>query len=401
MDDYPVIEDFDFTTHAGGGCPADTMARFDELRARFDVPFFRSRLATGYWVFLNDVMVRDALHDPELFSSSAMHPLDPDPPYRWIPLMVDPPEHSFWRRLLNPHFSPGRVDQLEPAIRATCVELIESFRDRGGCDFMAEFAQEFPIRVFLEYMGWPTSDTKQFMAWVAGLLHQTMEDDPDLSKRNQTMMEVMGYFVQLIQQRREQPTGDLLSEAVTWTRDGEPVADSDLMNLCLTLFLGGLDTVTQQLGYTFLHLATHPEDRERLIREPDVVPDAVEEFIRTYAIAGPARKVMRDIEFHGCPLRKGDTVLVAMTASCRDPETTPDPSRIDYDRGPTRHLGFGIGIHRCLGAHLARRELKVALEEWHRLIPEYQLASGVTRDDLHEHFGGVAGFDRLPLAWPR
>jgi cytochrome P450 len=214
------------------------------------------------------------------------------------------------------------------------------------------------------------------------------------------MMEVMGYFVQLIQQRREQPTGDLLSEAVSWTRDGEPVADSELMSLCLTLFLGGLDTVTQQLGYTFLHLATHPEDRERLIREPDVVPDAVEEFIRTYAIAGPTRKVMRDTEFHGCPLRKGDTVLVAMTASCRDPETTPDPSRIDYDRGPTRHLGFGIGIHRCLGAHLARRELKVALEEWHRLIPEYQLASGVTRDDLHEHFGGVAGFDRLPLAWP-
>jgi cytochrome P450 len=163
------------------------------------------------------------------------------------------------------------------------------------------------------------------------------------------------------------------------------------------MFMAGLDTVSIQLSYAFWHLATHADDRVRVASDPSVIPAAVEEFLRQFAFVAPARKVMVDTDFHGCPLQKGDMVFTPLCGATRDPSVAGDgAATVRFDREVNNHIAFGAGPHRCLGSHLARRELRVALEEWHRVIPSYRLTPGV---DVTEHGGGLYGIDRLELSW--
>jgi cytochrome P450 len=213
--------------------------------------------------------------------------------------------------------------------------------------------------------------------------------------------EVMGYFQEVITERRATPEierSDVLSEALTWKIDGESIPDQDLLSFCLLLFMAGLDTVTAQLSYAFHHLGTHPADRERLAADPSLAPKAVEEFLRVYPIVQTGRKVTEDVNFHGLELKAGDQVVFPLAATGRDPGQYERATEVDLDREVTRHVSFGAGPHRCLGAHLARQELKVALEVWHERIPHYALVEGAS---IAEHAGGVYGLDRLPLIWTR
>ena len=168
------------------------------------------------------------------------------------------------------------------------------------------------------------------------------------------------------------------------------------MSICEVLVLAGLDTVKQELGYTFLHLATHPGDRRRIVESPELIPTAVEELLRAYSVAPPARKLTQDVNFHGCPVQKGEMVWLPPHSANRDPRAFADADRVILDRTPNRHLAFGAGPHRCQGAHLARLQIRIALEEWHRRIPDYGLADDET---ILEH-GGQFGLERLPLSWP-
>jgi cytochrome P450 len=211
------------------------------------------------------------------------------------------------------------------------------------------------------------------------------------------MMAVMGYFSELIQQRRDNrdpDADDIVSKAIDWTIDGEPIADMDLLNCLLLLFMAGLDTVSNQLSYAILHLATHPDDRARIVAEPDLIPKAVEEILRVYPIVQTARKATQDMDFHGCPVKAGDMASFSLAFAGRDEEAYADARTVDLDRGVTRHLSFGGGPHRCLGSHLARQEMVVVLEEWHKRIPNYELAG-----EAIEHGGQVFGVDSLPLSW--
>ncbi len=184
--------------------------------------------------------------------------------------------------------------------------------------------------------------------------------------------------------------------AIRWEIDGEPVEDDDLLSCLLLLFMAGLDTVAAQLSYGMHHLAATPADRERLVADPSLVPVAVEEMLRTFPIVQTARKVTTDIEFHGCPLRAGDMVVFPLGSANRDEQTFPDGTEFALDRGFTRHIAFGAGPHRCLGSHLARQEMAIAIEEWHRRIPDYRLDPD---REAREHGGGVYGLDGLPLVW--
>ena len=177
--------------------------------------------------------------------------------------------------------------------------------------------------------------------------------------------------------------------------NGEPLPDEDLLDIVVTLTFGSLDTTKSQLGWCFYHLATHPEDRRRLAADPGLIPDAVEEFLRAYPIVSMARKVTEDIEFRGCPMHKGDMVLLSIQSATRDPRVFPDADQVIIDRRPNRHIAFGASAHRCLGSHLARAELQVALEEWHRLIPEYRFDG----DEVPLARGGQTSLLTLPLAW--
>ncbi|TDH48009.1 cytochrome P450 [Mycobacterium eburneum] len=382
-----------------GPDPAGTnFARLDDA-ARSHGPFFRSDEAQGYWVFTEYKAILEGLQHPETFSSRVMTPIQPNPPYKWIPVMLDPPEHAKWRLLLAEYFSPRRVKQAEAQHRAFAVELIENFRGAGRCDFYTDFAAVFPATIFLQIMGLPIGELDRFMGWEAKILHGTADSDPDRSVAMAAMMEVVGYFSGLIAERRENPDSrgdDIVSHAIDWRIDGEAPSDADLLACMLLLFMAGLDTVASQLSYAFYHLATHPEDRHTITADPTRVPQAVEELVRAYPIVQTARVAMQDVDFHGCPVKKGDVVAFPLGMANRDPKEHPRGGEVDFDAGMPRHIGFGAGPHRCLGSHLARQELTVVLQEWHRLIPDYVLADP---EAVTEHTGGVYGIESLPLTW--
>lgn len=386
---YPV-EEFNNFEH---GAVLSHVETIDRLRDR--APFIRSTFGPGFWVLTDGELVQHALQRPDVFSSSVVTPLDPEPQYQWIPEMLDPPEHTAWRQLLAPHFTPKRMEAMEAKVQRRCVEIIESFAGNGHCDFLREFAWKYPTTIFMDMMGLPLEGLDQFMDWEHDILHLTVDEDPDRSRAGAAMGAVTGYFAELIAEKRKRPGDDLLTESLGWRIAGEPIPLNDLLAWCLLMFMAGLDTVSIQLSYAFWHLAGHAEDRERLVAQPDLATGAVEEFLRYFAFVAPARKVMVDGDFGGCPLSKGDMVLVPLSALTRDPSRFPRADEFVLDRQLNNHAAFGLGPHRCLGSHLARRELRVALEEWHRRIPQYRLTEGV---EVIEH-GGMYGIDRLELSW--
>jgi cytochrome P450 len=313
--------------------------------------------------------------------------------------MLDPPDHTKWRKVLGSYFSPGRTERLEAEQRQFARDLIQGFLDKREVDFYAEFAAVFPTTIFLQIMGLPIERLQDFMLWEDQILHGTAESDPDRTVAFGAMMEVMGYFQSLITERREDPSTrgeDIVSYAIDWEIDGEPAKDEDVLSCMLLLFMAGLDTVAAQLSYSFFHLATHDADRARLVADPAQVPSAVEELLRAFPIVQTARKATSDFEFHGCPVKAGDMVAFPLALAGRDPQEYENARAVDLDRGSPRHISFGAGPHRCLGSHLARQELVVALQEWHKLIPDYRVAD---LDAVVEHSGGVFSIECLPLAW--
>jgi cytochrome P450 len=372
--------------------------KFDELRRVH--PVFRSTEAQGYHVFTEHDTILTGLQDPGLFSSRATVPTMPDPPYNWVPLMIDPPDHTKWRRLLGGWFTPKRIESMDSFMRDRCAALVDEIAPRGACDFVADFAGRFPTGIFLEILGLPIDELGRFMAWEDAIMHYSTESDPDHAKLFAAMGEVQGYFADLIAERRAAPGGeadDIVSAAVSWSIDGAPVSDDDLLGCMLLLFMAGLDTVASQLSYTFHHLAGHPSDRARMVADPQLVPVVVEESLRAFPIVMLGRRVSRDVEFAGCPLKAGEMVSFALPSAGRDEKVYPHGTEVDLDRGMVRNISFGAGPHRCLGSHLARRELAIALEEWHRRIPDYRIIDAAA---VSERAGnGVFGIERLPLTW--
>jgi len=277
------------------------------------------------------------------------------------------------------------------------TELIEEIKARGECDFVADFALVFPSMIFLEIMGMPREKLSEFMEWEHMILHQTNESDPDFAVRLAGMGAVYNYFAGLVAERRQNAdpeAQDVVSAAIRWEIDGEPVADTDVLNCLLLLFMAGMDTVASQSSYAMMHLATHPEHRRPIVADTAAVPRVVEELLRAHPIVQTARRATRDGDFHGCPVKAGDMALFPLAAAGRDESAYPDARSVDLGRDVVRHISFGAGPHRCLGSHLAHQELAVLIEVWHRLIPDYELVEQPT-----EHAGGVWGLDSLHLRW--
>lgn len=381
---------FDYTTTEPEGT---WFRRYDELRSQF--PWYRNEFGPGFWTVCNYEGILQVMQNPEVFSNSVVTALDPDPVIKWIPEMLDGDEHKQWRRQLGPLFAPGAVARMESTVRQRAIEIIDGLVERGSCDFMAEFAQRFPTTIFLELMGLPVDELDQFLAWEHDILHAGGSDEEKLQTQVAAMFAVMGRFSTIIAERREQPLDDIISKALTYEIDSEPVSDQDLLSFCLLMFMAGLDTVSVTLGWAFLHLARNDDDRQQIVSEPASIPTAVEEFVRAYAIVIPARKVMADTEIQGCPMKAGDMVNIPLNTATRDEAAFPDATTVDITRKPNNHIGFGAGPHRCLGSHLARQELRIALEEWHRRIPNYRVAPGAQMMES----GSQLGLETLPLVW--
>lgn len=396
----PVVT-FDYTTTEPEGT---WFAKYDELRAQF--PWYRNEFGPGFWTVCNYQGILQIMQNPQAFSNSVVTALDPEPVVKWIPEMLDGDEHKQWRRQLGPLFSPGAVERLESTVRQRAVDIIDGLVERseasaatgkgqGSCDFMADFATRFPTTIFLDLMGLPVEELDQYLAWEHDILHAGGSDEEKLQKQIGAMMAVMGRFATVIAERREEPRDDIVSKALTYEIDGKPVTDEDLLSFCLLMFMAGLDTVSVTLGWMFLHLARNDEDRQRIVAEPAIIPTAVEEFVRAYAIVIPARKVMQDVNVQGCPMKAGDMVNIPLNAATRDEAAFPDAATVDITRKPNNHIGFGAGPHRCLGSHLARQELRIALEVWHERIPNYRVAP----DAQMLESGGQLGLESLPLVW--
>jgi len=213
------------------------------------------------------------------------------------------------------------------------------------------------------------------------------------------MNDIKAYFAEALADRRRAPRDpsiDFVTHLMGAHIDDRPLEDEEFLDICMTLTFGALDTTKSVIGWCFWHLATHPDDRRWVVDDPSIIPSAVEEMLRAYPIVSMARKLTQDIDFHGCPMKKDDMVLLSIQSATRDGDVFENPDEVHLDRAPNRHIAFGASEHRCLGSHLARAELQTALEEWHRQIPEYEIASG---EEVLAR-GGQISLLRLPLTWP-
>ncbi|WP_421109277.1 cytochrome P450 [Streptomyces sp. NEAU-S77] len=303
--------------------------------------------------------------------------------YPLIPLAFDPPEQTHYRRILQPLFSPRRIRPLTDALRAQAVDLIEAVKARGGCDFVADIAVPFPAQALLTLLDIPLADRDRLIAWKDAALQLTANaagelvlTDEERAARVDLTMAMAGYLAELIQTRRARPGDDMLSEILAL--DGEDrFSDEEAIGLCLMLVLAGLETVTDALGLAMERLATDPARRRELADDPSLVPAAVEELLR---LDPPApflpRITTEDVEIGGCPIPAGTLVNAHLTTANRDESCWPHPHTTDFHRPENPHTSFGVGVHRCLGTHLARLEMQLILEEWHRHIPDYAIAEG-------------------------
>jgi cytochrome P450 len=350
----------------------------------------------GFWIVTRAALVREIFQSPEVFTNDSISPRTPEPSYKWIPSNINPPLHVQYRQILNYAFGPAAVARIAPNARRYCRMAVDEVVGRGGCDFVAEVAGLFPTRVFLELVDLPWQDAPLFVNW-AETLFDNYFVGPEAEK---AFTESRGYFSDLIIDRRRspRPTGsDFTSHLLASSVDGQPMPDEDVLNIFNQLMLAGLDTVKSALSYSLLHLATHPDDRRRLVSDPELLPTAIEEVLRFFPLVLEGRKLGCDTDFHGVPMRKGDMVMLALPAVMHDPDFVERPDELLIDRAKNNHLSFGGGPHRCLGSHLARMEMAVGLEEWHRSIPDYQLACPV--EEIIER-GGQLSLRSLPLEWP-
>jgi cytochrome P450 len=323
-----------------------------------------------------------------------------------IPLNVDPPRHANYRKLLDPLFAPRRMDEQEADITRRVNALIDTFIDQDECNFSEQFAEVFPTSVFLGLLGLPEDELSMFLRLRDGILHSERADPDalfDIEKRravqDATGQEIYDYFGELIKLRQRQPAEDIITRFLSVEFEGEKLSHDDILDICFLFLIAGLDTVTDSLTCFFAFLAQHPDHRRQIVDDPSVIPAAVEELLRweSPVPGGVPRMATRDVELpDGHQVKAGTAVMVSFGGANVDPAGIDDPFTVRFDRGKNPHLAFGGGVHRCLGSHLARRELRVALGEWHRRIPEYRLKPG--HEDL-EYTPGLRFVKDLTLEW--
>ena len=377
---HPPVEDWatDFD-HTDPRWVADPYPIWDELRSR--CPVAHSERYGGTWLPLRHEDVAAVAYDTEHFTSrsvvvSEMRPGPEDLPAPIglaPPITSDPPFHALARRLLLPAFSPKRIQALEPLTRDLCVELLDATAGRPVVDAAVDYAEHIPLRVIVGMLGFPQEDADIFRRFI----RMVLEDVDQSAEERQALVEqgeLDEYMDARIAEHLADPQDDLTTFLLEAELDGRKLELDHVRGTMVLLMIAGIDTTWSAIGASLWHLAQHPADRRRLTAEPDLMPTAVEEFLRAYAPVTMARLVAQDFDFRGQALKEGDWLLLPFPAANRDPEFFPDADKFMIDRADNRHAAFGLGIHRCIGSNLARMELRVALEEWMKRYPEFDLA---------------------------
>jgi cytochrome P450 len=378
---------------------ADPYPIWDELRAT--CPMAHSDRYGGTWLPVRHEDVAAVAYDTEHFTSrsvvvSELRPGPDDLPAPIglaPPITSDPPFHAMARRLLLPAFSPKRIAALEPFTRQLCGELLDAVAARKEFDAAVDYAQHIPLRVIVRMLGFPQEDADVFRRFI----RMVLEDVGQSAEERQAQVddgELDDYMNARIAEHLDNPQDDLTTFLLDAELDGNKLSADHVRGTMVLLMIAGIDTTWSAIGASLWHLAQNPADRRRLAAEPDLMPTAIEELLRAYAPVTMARLVAKDFEFQGRRMREGDWLLLSFPAANRDPGFFPDADKVQIDRAENRHAAFGLGIHRCIGSNLARMELRVALEEWVKRYPDFELADPT---EVTWSAGQVRGPRRIPV----
>jgi cytochrome P450 len=370
--------------------PHDFMARLHQEQPPI---FYDVNPFCNAWQLIKHEDALFALRHPEYFSNEGATPFprDPNDYFYFIPIEIDPPHHRKYRNIVDPLFSPQGVAKLEGLIRQRARDLLDQFADTGECEFTTAFGRPLPVSVFLDIMGLPQEMRDTFVEWAVNLLH---------AQDRATMAEAMGnitrYIKQVIAEKKAHPDEGVVSRIAHAAPDGVPLSDKEIFGFVIFLFIGGLDTVFATLNNIWLWLAQNPDRRREIIARPEDINDIVEELLRRWSVTFSGRVVAQDLEMRGIKMKKGDRITCILPACNFDPDVFPNPTEVNFDRPRKTILAFTVGVHSCMGGHLARLELKIALQEWLKRIPDFSVKPGAA---IEYRPGGVVGPKSLPLVW--
>lgn len=384
---------FDFDVYNAAAPDQDFHLAMKRLHSP-DVPeVFWTPRQGGHWVLTRGDDIYKAFADYEHFSSahSLTVPKSTTPPIPMYPIFLDPPQHTKYRALLNPWFSPKSVAALEERAREVAKRIVQEVKPLGRCDFVTDFAQHLPIQVFMSIVNVPASDREKLLAWADGMVRPEKREDV-----HETIKHIFGYASEKIAERRANPGEDLISKLCQAQVDGKPMTHEEVMAMVSLVLIGGMDTVVSAMSFAANFLAASPKHRHQLLEHPELIPKAVDELLRRFPVVNQGRTCVKDIEIKGAPIKAGDMIIMPTTLHGLDDRKFDNPLEVDFERPTPIHSTFGNGAHRCPGSNLARTELKIFLQEWLPVIPDF-------RHDPDRKVGMSSGVNAtlysLPLVW--
>ncbi len=386
-----LVVDFDVLNPPGGR--EDVHLAWRRLQAGPEIVWTPHH--KGHWLVTRgeDIDFIQKNHDPfSMTQASFQKALLPEgsPVHRLLPLEADPPEHTEYRAIVTPWFTPKFIGALEQDVRTLAIEMIDEFQAKGECEFIRDFALQLPIAIFLKLTGLPASDRLKLLEWTEYVTRGTVE------QHQEGFLRMDEYIRALVAARKANPGTDLISAIVGAKVAGRTITDDEIFAMCRVVLFGGLDTVASTMGFMAHFLATHPDHLKQLVDRPALVPNAVDEMLRRFGVSATGRVLTRDFDYKGIHFKQGDRVYVFGALYGLDERKFDRPLEVDFSRKNTIHAGFGAGAHRCPGSFLARTELRAFLEEWIKRIPKFHIKYG---EKVSFSPGQVQSVRYLPLQW--
>jgi len=388
----PLDRVVDFDMYHPAGVEQDFHASWRRLQAPGTPDIVWTSRNGGHWIATSGRVIRQIFADFEHFSSRViLVPKVMGELHKMIPTTLDPPVHRPFRALLNDSLAPKTIDAMESRIRAIAAGLVEQVRAEGRCNFTTAYAELFPVRIFMGIVDLPVADAPMIKHWADLMIRPDGRTPFEVAKQK-----IYDYMTPHIAARRGSSGTDLISRLANGKIGDRPLTLEEALDFASQVMIAGLDTVVNFLGFAFLFLARNPSHRRQLAQHPALIPEAVQELFRRFPIVTVAREVRADIEYEGVALRRGDMIVIPTPLVGTDERLNPHSLDVDFHRAGAQHATFGNGRHICAGAHLARLEIRVTIEEWLARIPEFEVEPGAV---LRFHSGIVGVIEALPLVW--
>jgi cytochrome P450 len=383
---------FDFDIYNPPGAKEDYQLSLKQLHLRNAPEIFWTPRNGGHWVATRGDDIYAIFADYEHFSSRTLTvPKSRQGAIPLYPIFADPPDHTAYRALINPTFSPKSVAGLEAKARDLAIRLVEELKPRGGCEFVTDFAQHLPIEIFMTIVDVPGEDRQQLLDWADGMVRPERHEDV-----HTTIQQIFAYSAKKIAERRAKPGDDLITRLTQAQVKGRPLTDNEIVGMVSLILIGGMDTVASAMSFAAHFLARSPQHRRQLIERPELIPKAVDELLRRFPIVNQGRCLKQDYVYKGILMKEGDMIVMPTTLHGLDERKFPNPLEVDFERPTPIHSTFGNGPHRCPGSNLGRTELKVFMQEWLTRIPDFEVRPGA-KVGMSSGVNGT--IYELPLSW--